>query len=283
MPMVKRLFLFAGYDKNGIIDDALIYYMEQLHKFGDVILCMDSDCKKTETDKVKRYCIHVIATQHGEYDFGSYKRAYIFAQDNHILNDYDIVYLLNDSVFGPTINLYNTLQRAESSETNATGLVVSKHRTHKFMESWFIKLDKKIFTAAWFNKFITSVKHEKNKADITVKYEHGLSNLILSNHLSWGGIYVIWGRYTYNHPKQLFNQGCPFIKRASFTRHNGAIGGQIKYILEHCDKRAKNAILQTAYRIYGTEYMNWLLTENPFKIFLRKVKYAAHKIFGGRK
>ena len=42
----KRLFLFAGYDANGIIDDAIIYYAEQLNKFGDIILCMDCDAKK---------------------------------------------------------------------------------------------------------------------------------------------------------------------------------------------------------------------------------------------
>ena len=38
-----RLFLFAGYDKDGIVDDALVYYVSALSKYGDVIVCMDND------------------------------------------------------------------------------------------------------------------------------------------------------------------------------------------------------------------------------------------------
>lgn len=283
MPKIKRLFIFAGYDANGIIDDALIYHISQLHKFGDIVLCMDCDCKKSETDKIKKYCFHIMALRHGEYDFGSYKRAYAWARDNKILNNYDVMYLLNDSVFGPTLNIHDTLMRAETEKNDAMGLVVSEHRTHSFMESWFIRLNKKVFMSGWFDKFMNSISHEARKSIITVKYEHGLSNLISHNNCSWGGVYTVWGRYTYNNPKKLFKRGCPFIKKASFTRHNGAIGNQIKYILKYCDTRAATAILKTADRIYGTNYMSWLLTSNPLKIMIRKIKYAKQKIFRGHK
>ncbi len=281
--MKKRLFIFAGYDADGIIDDALIYYVSQLKKFGDIVLCMDCDAPKSETDKIKKHCLHVIATRHGEYDFGSYKRAYIFARDNDILKNYDEVYLVNDSVFGPTLDMSKTFDKMESTKFDATGLIVSTHRTHSYMESWFVRLNNKIATSDWFNEFITSVAKQPTKNRVTVKYEHGLSRTIKNNKCSWVGIYTIWGRTTYNYPKFLFNRGCPFIKRASFTRHNGAIGNQIKYILEHCDTHATNAIMKTANRIYGTEYMNWLLTSNPLKICARKIKYAKQKIFRGHK
>ena len=279
----KRLFLFAGYDANGIIDDAIIYYAEQLNKFGDIILCMDCDAKKIETDKIKNYCLAVIAKRHGEYDFGSYKRAYTFARDNDILKNYDEIYLVNDSVFGPTTDIKKMFNQMESTKYDATGLIISKHRTHSYMESWFVRLNKKIATSKWFNDFITSVAVQPTKNRVTVKYEHGLSNIIKQNNCSWNGMHIIWGRTTYNYPKYLFNRGCPFIKRACFTRHNGAAGRQIKYILNHSNKRAVDAILKTANRIYGTKYMKWLITSNPFKIIMRKLKYARHKIIGDKK
>lgn len=283
MHTVKRLFLFAGYDQDGIIDDALIYYVSQLKKFGDIVLCMDSDCKKSEIDKIKKYCLHVIATRHGEYDFGSYKRAYTWAHDKGILNNYDILYLVNDSVFGPVLDIKNTLQKIEDINSDTAGLVVSVHKTHSYMESWFVRLNHNIFTAKWFYEFISAVSHESRKSTITIKYEHGLSKLIKRNNCTWNGVYRIWGRYTYNHPKRLFQNGCPFIKRASFIRHNGGIGNQVKYILSHCDTRAAMAILKTANRIYGNEYMNWLMTYNPIKIWWRKIKYAKQKISRGWK
>lgn len=279
--MPDRLFLFAGYDQNCIIDDALIYYVKTLSKYGDVILCMDSNCSKKEIDKIKKYTIQTIASRHHEYDFGSYKRCFQYATNKNILKEYDYVYLVNDSVFGPTTNVKQTLKNIEELPTDAAGMIISNHKTHAFMESWFVRLNKKVFLSDWFNKFINSVKKEENKSDITIKYEHGLTNLIKNNNCSWGGLYSVRGRKTYNQPKKLFLQGCPFIKKASFTRHNGALGKQVKFILNHCDKTASKAIIETAHRLYGTQYIKCFLTSNPLKILFRNITYATNKLKNG--
>ena len=276
-----RLFLFAGYDRNGIVDDALVLYVQQLNKFGDIVFCMDCDTKKSEIKKIEKFCIHTMAARHGEYDFGSYKRAYIYARDNKLLEKYDYIYLVNDSVFGPTLDMTNVFNKMESSNTDACGMVISKHKTHEFMESWFIRLNKKIFTSAWFAKFISSVTKLSDKTSVTIQYEHGLTNLIIEHNCTISGVYTIYGRYTYNNTTRLFLRECPIIKKASFSRHNGAIGGQIKYILRHTDDTTHNAIMNSANRLYGMEYMKKFLTSNPFKILVRNIKYAAHKIKDG--
>lgn len=274
----KRLFLFAGFDPNGIIDDAIVHYVSSLSKYGDVIVCIDSDCKKSEIDKLKPYTIYTIAKRHGEYDFGSYKRAFQYAHDKNILKNYDNIYLINDSVFGPLFNIKSTLQNIEKIKTDAAGIVISKHKTHVFMESWFIRLNQKIYLSQWFNEFISSVQKEADKFSITIKYEHGLTNLIKNHGCSWDGIYKYHGRFTYNKPKKLFKMGCPFVKKASFTRHNGAAGYQINYVLNHIDKNTANAIINTANRLYGEKYMKWLLTYNPLKTIFRNIKYIMQKL-----
>ena len=281
MKTSKRLFLFAGYDKDGIIDDAMILYVRALSKNGDVIVCLDSTCKKSELDKLKSYTIKTIAKRHGEYDFGSYKRAFQYAHDKELLQKYDQVYLVNDSVFGPLVDIKQTLQNIENTKTDAAGIVVALHKTHSYMESWFVRLNRKIFLTIWFNEFISSVTKQPTKNQITVRYEHGLTNLVQNNGCSWGGVYTLHGRFTYNHPKSLFKRGCPFIKRACFTRHNGAAGTQIKYILNHCAPNVRHAIMKTANRVYGEKYMNYLLTSNPIKIMIRNIRYAFHKIENG--
>lgn len=277
----KRLFIFAGYDKDGIIDDALVYYVSSVSKFGDVIVYMDCDSSETEINKLKPYTIKTIAKRHGEYDFGSYKRGYQYAKENNLLENYDVMYLINDSVFGPLFDMKQIIQKIENSDSDSCSLIVSKHKTHKFMESWFIRLNKKIFMSVWFDEFISSVKHEEYKYLVTVKYEHGLTNLIKNNGCSWDGIYEIHGRFSYNEPKRLFKMGCPFVKKASFTRHNGGVGNQIKYVLKHADTNARDAIMNTANRIYGKKYMNWLLTSNPLKIFYRNITYVFKKVENG--
>lgn len=276
--MPDRLFLFAGYDKDCIIDDALLYYVKSLSKYGDVILCMDCTCKKNEIEKIQKYTIHAVAQRHGEYDFGSYKRCFAYAYENELLKNYDYVYLMNDSVFGPLYDIKKTLKKMEENLADACGMVVSKHKTHEFIESWFIRLNKNVFMSTWFHDFMCAVKKESGKTEVTIKYEHGLSNLLKSNNCSLDGLFIRHGRFTYNNPKYLFENGCPFIKKLSFTRHYGALGKQIKYLLNNCDKTARNAIMNTANRLYGEKYMNWFLTSNSAEIVIRNIAYFISKI-----
>ena len=95
----KRLFLFAGYDKDGIIDESLLMYVSAVSKFGDVVLCMDSDCPDSELNKLQDITLHAMATRHREYDFGSYKRAYNWALENLDLSKYDFEHAKQHSSF----------------------------------------------------------------------------------------------------------------------------------------------------------------------------------------
>ena len=276
-----RLFLFAGYDKDNLVAESLVYYVQNLSKYGDVIVCLDNDCAKSEIQKLKPYTIHTITGRHEEYDFGSYKRCFKYAHDKNILKNYNEVYLVNDSVFGPLFNMEDILKNIKETQSDACGIVITKHQTHSYMESWFIKLNKKIFMSDWFYKFMSEITKQKTKNQVTIKYEHGLTNLIRNNDCSYDSIYKFHGRFTYNNPKYLFKHGCPFIKRASFIRHNGSTGLQLQYILNHADKAATKAIMTTTNRIYGKKYIDWLLTYNPIKILYRTVIYTIQKIKNG--
>ncbi|MBO7042748.1 MAG: hypothetical protein J6W08_02665 [Alphaproteobacteria bacterium] len=277
-----RLFLFAGYDKDNIVADSLVYYVQALSRYGDVIVCMDNELTLKELQKIKPYTTHAIATRHGEYDFGSYKRMYQYARDKKILNKYDEIYLVNDSVFGPLFDIKTLLHKIEKLKFDASGIIVAKHETHSYIESWFVKLNKKIFTSLWFDEFMNNVQKQPTKIDVTIKYEHGLTNLIKNNGCSWGGIFTVYGRKTYNNPKSLFMMGNPFVKKLSFTRHNGALGKQIKYILNHSDFKATLSIMSTANRLYGENYMKSFLTSNPLKIIYRNISYIITKIKNGK-
>ena len=276
--MIKRLFLFAGYDPDGIIDDALVYYIKNLAKLGDVILCMDSDCAPNELAQVKPYTIARMAQRHGEYDFGSYKRAYEYAKKHDILKKYDFVYMVNDSVYGPLHELRPIIETMESYNVDATGMTESVHTHYRHIQSWFIGMRKSVFASDWFDKFIMGVKHQEHKYLVTVLYENKFTELVNEHKLSWKCPFQCPGRSVYNKPKKLFKSGCPFIKKMSFTRHNGAVGHQLYYILNHCDKNAAHAIKNAANHAYTSDYISWLLTKNPFTALLRGIKYTIQKL-----
>ena len=187
--------------------------------------------------------------------------------------------MVNDSVYGPLFDLEQTLNKLESTGSDVFGLVQSKHKIYAPIESWFIGMRTKIAKTKWFKTFINSVTQQKFKTDVTVLYENGFTDLLIKHNISWHCMVTVHGRDTYNRIKKLFKAGCPFIKKSAFTRHNGALGRQILYVLNRT--KAHDVILNSTKRIYGEKYMNWLLTNNPIKIIFRFTKYGLSKLING--
>lgn len=221
MSKTKRLFLFAAYVKDGVIDESLVYYVRALSKCGDVVVCMDSNCENWELKKIKKFAVHIIARRHGEYDFGSYKRAFAWAQKNLDISKYDFVYLVNDSVYGPVsgVNIGSVLNKLEKGG-DFIGMVsnqdigVSRH-----IQSWFVGVGKRIATSKKFAQFINSIKKQNNKNDIVMKYEIGLSEFVMAAfHVD---MCVLFGQDNrvcnamYNKPYVPIKCGVPFIKKSA--------------------------------------------------------------------
>ncbi|MCQ2562125.1 MAG: hypothetical protein MJ158_00690 [Alphaproteobacteria bacterium] len=275
MSKQNRLFIFAGYNKNQYIDSAVVHYISALSKVGDVIAVFDCDITKKELTKISRYCLYVSAKRHGEYDFGSYKRAYLFAKENKLLSKYDFIYFVNDSVYGPIFDIKSVLEKLESFGTDVFGIVQSTHKIYAPIESWFFGMRNQITKAKWFNDFISSVKKQDSKENVTIEYENGFTDLLLKHNISFKCLIKIHGRTTYNKPLKLFYMGNPFIKKNCFIRHNGALGCQISKLLSKT--KFADTIIESAKAEYGKKYIDWFLTKNPIKCFCRGVKYIMDK------
>ena len=182
--MTKRLFIFAAYDKDNVIDATLLHYLRALSELGDIIFTMDNDIPKSEMDKLSDIpnILHATAVRHNEYDFGSYKRGYMWAHDEKILDKYDWVYLVNDSVYGPLFNLEPTLKDLESRKVDLIGMTdFYDENAPKHIQSWFLGLSKKVAESSFIYDFIKDIRHRDSKTEIICKYEIGLSRVVLQN------------------------------------------------------------------------------------------------------
>ena len=220
--MTKRLFLFASYDKNNVVDDMVIHYIKHLSTLGDVIFVMDNDVPQSELKKIKNIdnVLYANASKHNEYDFGSYKRGYIWAKDNKILQKYDWIYLVNDSVYGPLNPLNNILSDLESRGADEIGMVENAEEFHPVhIQSWFLGVSKNIFSKKFFDDFMLNIKHEDCKWDIITKYEVRLSRLILRQGFNFSAFIKnsVKGKKNiiYAHPISALINGVPFIKKAA--------------------------------------------------------------------
>ena len=217
--MTKRLFIFAAYDSDNIIDPTLIYYLKSLSGLGDIVFTMDNELSENELNKVAKIpnVLRVSALHHREYDFGSYKRGYIWARDNNVLNNYDWVYLVNDSVLGPLFDLRHTLETLESSGAELTGMTSCyQNQTPLHIQSWFVGLKQEIVKSKLFDDFMLSVVPETEKKRIVFKYEVRLSQIFINNGCN---IKTILGPvdcdYVYKDLYGVIKNKIPFIKKYS--------------------------------------------------------------------
>jgi len=219
--MTKRLFIFAGYDKGGIIDDYIFHYLRTLSEFGDIIFYMDNDIPESELNKIRAIpnMLSAGANRHKEYDFGSYKRGYNYAKNNGILENYDWVYFCNDSVYGPCRPFEPFLKNLESSDADFTGVHFSKTAMHPaHLQSFFTGMRPDIFLSDWFGEFLNGVRHITDKMDIAYQYEI-MQSLLISRRKFKMHSYLkqLRGNIVYYKPAKVLKSNCPFIKKATFV------------------------------------------------------------------
>lgn len=247
----KRLFLFAGYDAQGIIDDSLLHYLQCLSGYGDVIFFMDNKVSDPELDKLKEIpnILHAKAERHGEYDFGSYKRGYQWADKNNLLNKYDWVYLVNDSVYGPLFDIEGILVDLETRGVDLTGMIdFANQATPVQVQSWFVGLSRRVANSAFLHEFMNEITRQVDKQLIVLKYEVGLSQRVLqhgyrmSTYIS-GEVGDKMHR-VYDKPLEMLKSGLPFLKKNSLPNLPG-----IQYLYPYASAVLVDKIYQNAMRV----------------------------------
>lgn len=226
--MSKRLFIFAGYDKDCIVDKTLLHYLKSLSELGDIIFTMDCNLPDTEVCKIKsiKNILSVTAVNHGEYDFGSYKRGFQYAKKNKLLDKYDWIYFVNDSVYGPLFDIKNILEDLESRGVDLIGMTDFQNKpTPLQVQSWFVGISQRVANEQFLSDFMNNVTHEVAKQLIILKYEVGLSQTILKHGYKMATF--ISGQDgershdMYQQPIEMLKRGIPFVKKTALE----ALGG----------------------------------------------------------
>lgn len=273
---MKRLFLFAAFIENNQAGPALAHYVSSLGRLGDVVLWSDSLVDQNQLQSLN--VLHAEAERHGEYDFGSYKRCYLWSKNNLDLAAYDALYLVNDSVFGPLHDLEGSLEKMEGQGKDAFCIAYFPHKTHPHMQTWFVGFTQKVFLQEWFDDFMQAVEKTSGKEEVCVKYEEGLSKLLESKGIEIATLFNAPHKDIYNKPLKLYRKGLPFVKKSSFVRHNGSLGYQLRREIADLPQDVKAAVLSEAGMLWGEKYVDSLMHRGPVRSAARYERYLLKKI-----
>ena len=175
MNNVRRLCVFAHYDRDGMVDDYVYFYLKALLQvcskiiFVSVSLNNDDDFKSLEG-----LGIEVVVRGNTGYDFYSYKVG--LARQN--VSQYDEVVICNDSVYGPFVNLSGTFEEMDKRECDFWGVTDSYQRKYH-IQSYFLVFKNNVSSSDVFKCFWEGLEKESLKARVVDKYEIGLSQRLI--------------------------------------------------------------------------------------------------------
>lgn len=223
---MKRITLFAGYNHSDDIEEYVVYYLKELAKYSDVYYFADNDMPVTALKRILPIVTKAWAHKHGKYDFGSWQEI-IRRIGWNTLQEYDNLIFTNDSIYGPLTNMGQVFAQMDSRHADFWGITENYGGGYPHIQSYFLAFSKNIFSSPLFTEFIEKIEAKKDKIEICVAYEIGLSKLLTEAGFSRSC--YITDREPCNIPhyfditafqNSLIDMGSPFIKRKVFFDKN---------------------------------------------------------------
>lgn len=244
----KRVTLFAGYDKDGVIDESVILFIKELSNYSDIYFLSDSIVSQKELDKLQPYTKGAWAYRHGEYDFGSYKRLAQYHVGWETIEQSDELLFVNDSSYllGSLDNVFAKMSAKKTSfwaMQTTKGIYVTKEKKSntfsskipmdtikkEYMEnyfnedifdfhlgSYFLAFRSNVIKDKTFQKFMGHVSKERDKTTLILKYEIGLTKYLMANEYDFetymDDLYPYHPIYT-NRVYEMMEDGFPLFKR----------------------------------------------------------------------
>ena len=212
---MKRLCLFAGFDKNNKVHDYVIYFVQKLAQFAEVHYLADCNMCEYELKKLFPYVKSAVAYRHNKYDFGSWQEL-INTLGWAYLENFDEVIIVNDSCFAPIFHFKEMFRKMESQNLDFWGNSLNIYTKEKHIQSYFMVFNTKIIRNNLFRKFIENIKSEDSKDDVVLNYEVKLTDLLVNE----GYKYKVYLNEKYEARSvyyKLLLEKSPFLKIKHYT------------------------------------------------------------------
>lgn len=281
---MKRLMIYFFYDKDGIVDDYVPYFLEKFKPYCEEICTVVNGTVTDESKKkLEKYSNVVFERENIGFDSGAYKYG-IKHYGYEKLKEYDELILANFTMFGPIYSPQEIFDTMEKRDCDFWGITKHPSNEHYFagvkidehVQSYFIVYKKNILCSKdfedYWNTLQTATTYEEAIAFHelrTTKFfeERGYKSdtfINLEKYLSE----IKNKAYYYSILQQVKEDRMPFIKRKIFQCSKGKLSYNIKggivdlltYVKEHTDYDLKliwNNILRGNYMEIDSSYVKY--------------------------
>lgn len=164
---MKRLCIYAHYDRQQKIQDYVVFQLKAYADFFDHIVFVSTSCSVDELQKIKPYSDSQILRGNQGYDFQSWKTGLATVPEP---TTYDEMIWTNDSVYGPLFplkNMFESMVEKQCDFWSATkSFELSPH-----LQSYFMVFKRKMFDTEAFEDWCSSLHPLESKKDYVTKIE----------------------------------------------------------------------------------------------------------------
>lgn len=231
---LKRICLFCFYDKDGIVDNYVLFYLRALKELNmDIIIICNGEMTQTGKLKLEEIANKVIVRDNQGFDAWAHKTAIEQIGWNR-LRDYDEILITNSTIMGPVASLQHVFDSMANRKLDFWG--ITKHLsfqenpfhckygyTPEHLQSYFIVFCEEVIKSDVFVNFWKELPLLNSYNEAVGKYE-----LVLTKTLGDAGFtydsYVDAQKYAAftaqalaDYPVRIIEEdGCPFFKRRMF-------------------------------------------------------------------
>jgi rhamnosyltransferase len=210
---MKRLLLYAHFNKKNSISDYVIYTIKEFRAIGvDIIFLSTSKLSDAKAKKdLSQYIDELVLVPNIGYDFYAWKIGITKFWD--IIRKYDKLILLNSSVLGPMFNLGRFLSALDYLNKDLIGATENREKQYH-IQSYFLYFSYTLFNSTCFKTYWDNL-YPLNDRELTINnYEVKLTQYFMDNGYSTESYYKQHEdtNPTLHHPYGLLIKRVPFIK-----------------------------------------------------------------------
>lgn len=169
----NALCLFAHFDRDGVVDDYVVSYLQALDELGceTVFVSTAEGFGEREIAKILPFCRQFIIRQNTGYDFASWRTGLEAVGD---ISGYERLIVANDSVYGPFQDLRGIFAEMNGRRLSFWGITDSL-RYGRHLQSYFMVFERPVLENSVFTKFWWELPDYRNKHVLIIQGEVGLT------------------------------------------------------------------------------------------------------------
>lgn len=236
----KRLGVFVFYDREGIVDDYVLFLLQSLKEAtDDLIIVSNCSLSTLEKEKMSFFTQKITIRENVGLDAGAFKT--IYDEYQNYFKNFDELLLLNDTFYGPFVPFKTICDTMAKRNVDFWGLSANfdspdgfgylpDNMIHSHIQTFFIAFRKNVLNSQAFHNYWKNyvIYKRKNFQSVVTKHEIVFTHYLEQAGFKWD-IYTNlekyhstvleenFNTYAYASYDLIKNCNCPFIKRKNFV------------------------------------------------------------------